>query len=100
MDGILCGFEYQKPIQIEKRISAICNAYKVNLENGAIKYLIEVSGTSMQELINEIRKLIEYVGEGGTITKKAVELLAIKTLDSNIFDLTDNLGKKNIRRSS
>ena len=31
---------------------------------------------------------------GGTITKKSIDLLAIKTLDSNIFDLTDSLRKK------
>ena len=35
----------------------------------------------------------------GTITKNAVDLLAIRSLDSNIFDLTDNLGKKNIQKS-
>ena len=35
----------------------------------------------------------------GTITKESIRKLAIKTLDSNIFDLTDNLGKKNIQKS-
>lgn len=35
----------------------------------------------------------------GTITRQNVEHLAIKSLDSSIFDLTDNLGKKNIRAS-
>lgn len=94
MDGNICEFEFQKPIQIEKRLTAICNAYKVKVENGVIKQLIEISGTSMQELINEIRKLIEYAGENGTITKDNVEALAIKTLDSNIFNLTDNLRKE------
>ena len=53
----------------------------------------------MQVLINEIRKLIEYAGENGTITKEAIELLSIKELDSVIFDLTDNLGKKNITQA-
>lgn len=62
--GVLCEFEYQKPLQIEKRLEAICRAYKANVENGAIRDLIDTSGTSMQELINEIRKLIEYAGEG------------------------------------
>lgn len=98
--GVICEFEYQKPLQIEKRLEAIANAYKVNVENGAIRDLIETSGTSMQELINEIRKLIEYAGEGGTITRKSVKELAIKTLDSNIFDLTDNLRKEEYRRST
>ncbi len=35
----------------------------------------------------------------GTITKNAVDLLAIKSLDNNIFELTDNLGKKNIQKA-
>ena len=97
--GIVCEFELQKPIMIEKRLTAICSAYKVKAEQGAIEFLIETSGTSMQVLINEIRKLIEYVGEDGTITRQDIEKLSIKCLDSNIFDLTDNLGKKNIRAS-
>ena len=48
----------------------------------------------MQELINEIRKLIEYVGKGGKITKEDIDKLSIKKLESVIFDLTDSLGKK------
>ena len=50
----------------------------------------------MLTLINEIRKLIEYAGENGTITTKDIDLLSIKELDSVIFDLTDSLGKKDI----
>jgi len=48
----------------------------------------------MLTLINEIRKLIEYVGAEGTITNKDIEKLSIKELDSVIFDLTDSLGQK------
>ena len=61
LGGIICEFELQKPAIIEKRLTAICNAYKVKVEPGAISFLIDISGTSMQELINEIRKLIEFV---------------------------------------
>ena len=53
----------------------------------------------MQELINEIRKLIEYVGQRGTITKEAVDMLSIKKLESVIFDLTDTLGKKDTKKA-
>jgi len=49
----------------------------------------------MLVLINEIRKLIEYAGKDGTITKQDIEKLCIKELDSVIFDLTDSLGQKN-----
>ena len=94
--GCVCNFERQKPIDLAKRIKAICNAYKVNIDNSTLNYFIEVCGTSLQDLINEIRKQIEYVGENGTITKQTIDLLAIKQFESIIFDLTDSLGKRNI----
>ena len=94
--GEVCNFEKLKPVQIAKRLKAICNAYKVNVDESTIMYLIEICGTSMQDLINEIRKLIEYAGENGTINKQDVDKLAIKQIDSVIFDLTDSLGKKDI----
>ena len=53
----------------------------------------------MQDLINEIRKQIEYVGEGGKIAKETIDMLCIKKIESIIFDLTDNLGKKNIGKA-
>ena len=44
--------------------------YKVEIENYTLQYFIESCGTNMEELINEIRKLIEYAGEGGKIEKE------------------------------
>ena len=98
-NGFVCNFEALKPVQTMKRIKAICNAYKVNIDDGTLRYFIEECGTNMQDLINEVRKLIEYVGENGTITKEAVDLLCIKQINSIIFDLTDNLGKKNVKEA-
>lgn len=94
--GVICNFESQKPFQIEKRLKAICNAYKVDISSNTLNHLIDVCGTNMQNLINEIRKLIEYAGENGTIKDTDIDAMCTKTIDSNIFDLTDNLGKKNI----
>lgn len=95
-EGIVCNFEKQKPIDIIKRLKAIFNAYKVNVDDATLKYLIEECGTSMQDLINESRKLIEYAGANGTISKKEVDLLCTKQIEAVIFDLTDSLGKKDI----
>ena len=53
----------------------------------------------MQDLINEIRKLIEYAGEGGKIEKQDIDKLSIKKIESVIFDLTDNLGKKQVGKA-
>lgn len=95
-NGEVYNFELEKLPQLIKRIKGICGAYKVNIDDNTAKYFIECCGTSMQDLVNEIRKLIEYVGENGTIKKQVIDLLSIKQLESVIFDLTDNLGNKNV----
>lgn len=98
-NGIICNFEPEKIPELVKRIKYICNAYSVNIDNVTLNYFLESCGTDMQNLINEIRKLIEYVGTNGTITKKEIDILSIKKLEGVIFDLTDNLGQKNIQKS-
>ena len=98
-NGIVCNFEELKPIQVIGRIKAICNAYKVDISDSTLKYFIESCGTNMQELINEIRKLIEYAGVNGTITNKEIDMLCTKKIDSIIFDLTDYLGKKQVNKA-
>ena len=95
--GKICIFEKQTPSQIITRLKAIYNAYKVNIDDSTLKYLIESCGTSMQELINESRKLIEYAGINGTVNKNDIDLLCIKEVDAVIFTLTDSLGKKDIK---
>lgn len=48
----------------------------------------------MQDLINEITKLIEYAGENGTIQKNDIDKLCIKKLESVIFDLIRQFRQK------
>ena len=96
-NGEIVEFPLLKLPELVQNIQKICGAYKVNIDSNTARYFVENCGTNMQDLINEIRKLIEYSGEGGTITNKDIDLLCNKQIDSVIFDLTDNLGKKDIK---
>ena len=98
-NGEVTEFAELKLPELIQNIQKICTAYRVKIDNITAKYFIENCGTNMQDLINEIRKLIEYVGTNGVITNKEVDLLCIKQIDSVIFDLTDNLGKKDITKA-
>lgn len=95
--GVVCSFEPEKPQDIAKRMKFICNSYNVNIDGPTLAYFIESCGTDLQDLINEVRKLIEYEGKDGTVTKEDIDALCIKKFDSVIFDLTDSLGQKNVK---
>lgn len=99
LKACICNFEYQKLPNIMARLGAICKAYEVKINDANLRYFVECVGTNMQDLINEIRKQIEYAGKGNEITKQSIDILATKQMESVIFDLTDNLGKKNIKQA-
>ena len=89
--GEVTNFELLKLPQLISNIQKISMAYKVNIDENTAKYLVECCGSGMQELINELRKVIEYAGAGGTITKESIDKLCIKQIQAIIFDLTDYL---------
>ena len=97
--GTVKEFNELKMPELIKQVISIAKAYKVNIDQSTAQYFIECVGTNMQEIINELRKLIEYSAEGGTIKKEDIDALSIKKTESIIFELTDNLGKKNIKEA-
>lgn len=97
--GKIQEFKRLSPNEAANAIIKICSQYEVKIDNKTAVFFIETCGLNMQNLINEIRKLIEYAGKNGTITKQDIELLSVKQLDSVIFDLTDSLGKRDIAKA-
>ena len=97
--GTVKDFAELKINDLIKQIKAISKAYNVSINDSNARYIVECVGTNMQDIINELRKLIEYAGNGGTINKEDIDALTIKNTESIIFELTDNLGQKNIKAS-
>lgn len=97
--GTVKDFNELKMPDLIKQVISISKAYNVSINQNVAQYLIECVGSNMQDIINELRKLIEYAGNGGTINKEDIDSLTIKKTESIIFDLTDNLGKKNIKEA-
>lgn len=93
-NSIIVELKELKPFEIKTRLKKICTMYKVNIQESELDYLLEVAGTNMQDLMNEIRKLIEFAGENGEIKKEDIDKLTIKQVQAIIFDLTDYLGVK------
>ena len=97
--GSVCKIDELKINQLVNKLKKICDLYKVNVSQATLNYFVENCGTNLQNLINEIRKLIEYKGEGGTIEIADINKLSIKQIESIIFDLTDNLATRKIDKS-
>ena len=97
--GTIKEFHEMKLPELVTQVKSISKAYDVIISDANARYFIECTGTNMQDIINEIRKLIEYAGKGNEINKIDIDSLTIKRTESVIFDLTDSLGKKDTKKA-
>lgn len=69
--------------------------YNTNITPQALKKLNEYCVYDLTKIVKELSKLTSYVANKKLIEEKDVELLVNKTLEFQIYELTENLAKKN-----
>jgi len=60
----------------------------------AIGYLVDRVGNDLNDISNELKKLISYVGPSREIDIKAIDQIVTPTLEQSIFQLVDAIGEK------
>ncbi|WP_407855724.1 DNA polymerase III subunit delta [Enterococcus hailinensis] len=65
----------------------------VKISREAFDLFLRLTDFDLSKAMNEIEKLLLLAGEGGTITLQLVEDLVPKTLEHNIFELTEQILK-------
>jgi len=85
--GITLNFQKYDKSVLAKKLCDLAKRRQCDMSKDTAFYLIERSGDNTETLINEMEKLCAYVDEG-TITKENVELLAGKTMEASVYDLS------------
>ena len=80
---------------LQKKAAAVNRS--LSEETGRI--LLEVVGSDMTMLHNELAKLCDYPGSGPVITEADIEAVCSKTMEARIFELVDALGQKKADRA-
>ncbi|OEH93733.1 DNA polymerase III subunit delta [Bacillus solimangrovi] len=65
----------------------------------ALTVLLQTVGVDLTTLASELEKLSLYAGEEQVIDEKMVQLLVARSLEQNIFDLTDMVLNRNLQRA-
>ncbi len=80
---------------IKKYILSIVSKNGKKITQSAINLLIEITSGNMMKIDNELKKLVFSVGVDEEINEEHVASNVDKVLDFKIFELTENLAKKN-----
>lgn len=72
-------------------VSERVSGYGVQIDDQATELLLELAGTNLMMLTNELDKMALYVEDEKRITVEVVEKLVAKSLEQNIFTLVDSV---------
>ncbi|PLT34638.1 DNA polymerase III subunit delta [Bacillus sp. V5-8f] len=85
--------EHELKIWIRERAAASA----VQIDENAIDLLLDLAGTNLMILTNEIDKMALYVDEEKRIDAYTVETLVAKSLEQNVFTLVEHVLQKNVQ---
>ncbi|ANB55912.1 DNA polymerase III, delta subunit [Anoxybacillus sp. B7M1] len=75
------------------------HANEVAITEEAKKTLLQLAGTNLMSLANELDKLSLFVGHQGTIDGETVTMLVSRTLEQNVFVLVEKVVQRKVREA-
>ncbi|WFA09528.1 DNA polymerase III subunit delta [Tissierella sp. Yu-01] len=95
-------FDKLKGKDLSQWVEKIVKGNNLRISNSNINYLIQNSPyfsknitTTLYDLENELRKIISYAKDD-EITKEDIDIVMVKTIDNNIFDLLSSINKGDV----
>lgn len=88
-------FKYMDNKQMTQYMMQILNKYQIKISPMDAEYLQSICGEDKSNNINEMQKLVIYLGKGGTVTKEIIDKVCSKTLNAKIFDVLSKIVNRN-----
>lgn len=98
-NGYICEMQRQNIQSLEKWIAGILTSNNKKITEATLVTFIEKVGQDMDNISNELEKLICYMGEREIVGIEDVEAVCTEQITSKIFDMIDALGNKNRTRA-
>ncbi len=87
------------PLKGRELLQWIMSTFKkrgFDIDREGAEYLVLCCGQGLQDISNEIEKIISYAGTSKSIRKEDVDKVVQRSLDLNIFKMVDAIGLKNV----
>ncbi|MFC1557858.1 DNA polymerase III subunit delta [candidate division KSB1 bacterium] len=94
-----CEFKKIYENQLPSWIVRYAKSKDKEIDRDAIDALIELCSSGLRDILNEMDKILLFIGEKKLISKSDIIEIAGSSKEYNIFELLDTIGLKDINRS-
>jgi len=98
-NGLVVEFAFQKPAELTKWVVKVFKAFNKDIDMMTATQLVDSSELGMNEILNEINKVVLFVGDRTRVTAKDIEEVCTRSIKGRIFDLTDAIAGKDGSRA-
>jgi len=98
-NGLVVEFAFQKPAELTKWVVKVFKAFNKDIDMMTASQLVDSSELGMNEILNEINKVVLFVGDRTRVTAKDIEEVCTRSIKGRIFDLTDAIAGKDGSRA-
>lgn len=92
--GKVYEFNHLKCDELTQWVSQTLRKNGKKMSQQCINYFVERVGNNLENISNELSKLIAYTGDNDTIDVNAVNQVVTPSLEQSIFKLVDAIGEK------
>jgi DNA polymerase III subunit delta len=98
-NGLVVEFANQKPVELVKWVIKVFKAQNKIIDIVNASKIVDNCEQGMNEILNEINKIVLFMGEAREVTGEIIEKVCVKSVKGRIFDLTDAIAEKNKTRA-
>ena len=92
--GLCVEMAYQGEQKLTMWVIRMFNTYEIEISKNEAEYLINSCSPGMTDVLNEVNKLIDYMGKGTIVKRKDIDTVCAKTLQAKIFEMIDAITRK------
>ncbi|MBQ1820699.1 MAG: DNA polymerase III subunit delta [Clostridia bacterium] len=87
----IVSFDPLSEDRAQNMVTLLCARRNVRLERSEAMRLVGMAGTDAYRLENEVSKLCDYVGSGGTISKDVLDFIVTPSVEYEVFPMLNAL---------
>lgn len=97
--GCVVEFGVQDESTLKRWILGMMKRENKKISSGALDYLLEMTGTDMENIRRELEKLFSYCLDKEAITERDIEQICTRRISSHIFDMINAIADRRQKRA-
>ena len=93
--GLAVEFNYIGVDELIKWVVKILSSYNIRIGKNEASHLLSLCNPGMTDILIEVIKLADYIGQNGIVKVEDIEEVCIKSLQGKVFEMIDAITQKN-----